>query len=114
MEIRYKTDVEKVAGLMHDSEFTGEDFRYSSNDKIFCMQTHIPNTNNGFVLTLYNVEKYTPLNLDKIEKGEAVGGVFDDIHVENQGLRLILISQDLRILLNLSKLDGKFEKTRVE
>lgn len=105
-------DIEKASGEMHDSEFTEEDFGYDHSTKTFYFKSHLhEDTRTEFFLELYNVEKYTPLNLDRIKEGKATGGVLNDIKVKNHGLNLILISQDLNIQLELSNLEGKFEKT---
>lgn len=110
MEIKCIKDVEVVAGEMHDSEFEEKDFGFDSEKKIFYLKSHSPEVSGkGFYLEFYNVEKYTPLNLNKIKEGKATGGVFNNIKIRNNGLGLTLISQDLKIILKLSKLEGKFE-----
>ncbi len=111
MDIKNIGDLKKVVGEMHDSEFEGNDFFYDERKKTFYLKSHCPTDKNKlFSLEIYNVEKYNPINLDKIKQGKALGGVFNEIFIASHGLELTVLSQDLRIKLNLSKLEGKFEK----
>jgi len=95
---------------MHDSEFTDEDFGFDSKNETFFLRSYSSRTSDKerkeFYLEIYNVKKYTPLNLEKIRKGEAIGGVFNTIDVKSNGLKLTIISQDLKIVLRLRKLEG--------
>jgi len=111
MEIKCIKDIQVAAREMHDSEFEEKDFGFDSEKKLFYLNSHSPEVSRKkFYLEFYNVEKYIPLNLDKIKQGKAIGGVFNDIRIRNNGLHLTLISQDLRIILKLSKLEGRFEQ----
>jgi len=110
MEIKNIGDLKIAAGEMHDSEFKENDFGFNYEKKSFFLNTFSPDTSNRiYFLELDNVDKYSPLNLDKIKKGKATGGVFDSIEIKNNGLDLVVISQDLRIKLKLNKLAGRFE-----
>lgn len=110
MQIRCRGDLERAVGEMHDSEFQERDFGVDVENKRFHIRSYsVEGQRREFLLELYNVEEYTPLNLERIRQGRAMGGVLDDIRVKEQGLDLTLVSQDLRIRLKLSKLEGKFE-----
>jgi len=110
MKIKNIKDVKIAAGEMHDSEFEEKDFGFDSEKKIFYLRSHSPEVlGKEFYLEFYNVEKYVPLNLDKIKEGKAIGGVFNYIKIGNDGRDIMLISQDLKIKLKLNKLEGKFE-----
>jgi hypothetical protein len=111
MEIETLDDIKILSGEMHDSEFKLEDFGYDSEKKIFYLKTRLPEkTSESFLLEFYNVEEYNPVNLEKIKMGNAMGGVFNKIKIRDNGLTLEIISQDLKILLKLSKLGGRFER----
>lgn len=113
MEIKNIEDLKIAAGEMHDSEFNEKDFEFNSERKVFFLNTFSPDpAGKKYLLELYNIDKYTPFNLDKIKKGKATGGVFNGIEIKNNGLDLIVVSQDLRIKLRLNKLAGKFEVNR--
>jgi hypothetical protein len=109
-EIKSIEDIRVVIGKMHDSEFTEEDFGFDSKNETFFLRTYsskiLRKERKEFYLEIYNVKKYTPLNLDKIKKGIAIGGVFNTIDIGNNGLKLTIISQDLNIVLRLRKLEG--------
>lgn len=110
MEIKSIDDIKAVAGEMHDSEFKAEDFGFNSGEKIFFLKSRsADNSLKEFYLQFYNVEEYSPINLDKISKGKGVAGVFNNIKIRDEGLTLEILSQDLSIQLKLNKLDGKFE-----
>lgn len=112
MDIKNIKDIKNVVGEMHDSEFEGSDLSFDSDNNIFYLKSYCPKDRNKiFNLEIYNVEKYNPINLDKISEGKALGGVFNDILVGDNGLKLTLLSQDLKIVLNVNKLEGKFEVT---
>lgn len=112
MDIKTAEDIKKVVGEMHDSEFAGSDLSFDMDKKIFRLKSYCPTDKNKiFNLEIYNVEKYDPINLDKINGGKALGGVFNDILVKNNGFELALLSQDLKIILNVNKLEGKFKVT---
>ena len=110
MKIEEIKDIKIVAGEMHDSEFEEKDFSFSPKEKTFILISYSPEIiGREFQLKFYNVEKYEAVNLDKIRIGKAMGGVFDNIKVEQGGLKLTLVSQDLSIILRLGKLEGEFE-----
>jgi hypothetical protein len=110
MDIKSVDDIGVVADKMHDSEFCAEDFGFDSRKKFFYLKTHLPkNTVKKFILQICNVEKYDPINLDKIQARKATGGVFNTIKIKDQGRVLEILSQDLKILLKLSKLEGSLE-----
>lgn len=110
MQIESIEDIRTVIGKMHDSEFEEEDFGFDSKNETFFLRSYSSkNLSKGskeFYLEIYNVKKYTPLNLDKIRKSKAMGGVFNTIDIGHNGLKLSIISQDLNIVLRLSKLKG--------
>ena len=113
MEIKNVEDLKKAIDEMHDSEFAGNDFGFYSDKKIFYLNSHSREIlGKEFYLEFYNVEEYIPLNLDKIKEGKAVGGVLNNIKIGNNGLDLTLISQDLKIILRLTKLEGKLETAK--
>ena len=109
MEIKSVKDIKLTAGYMHDSEFGVEDFGFDSEKKIFHLKSHSPDTGEDFYLEFYNVEMYDPRNLDKVRKGKGLYGVFNTIKLRSKGLKLILLSQDLHIVLRLSEIGGKLE-----
>jgi len=110
MDINSIEDIKKVVGVMHDSEFEGNDFFYDESKKVFYLKSHCPiDKNKVYSLEIYNVEKYNPINLDKVNEGKALAGVFNKILIRKNGLELTLLSQDLRIKLNVSSLEGKME-----
>ncbi|MBI5024956.1 MAG: hypothetical protein HZC18_08200 [Candidatus Omnitrophica bacterium] len=110
MEIKSINDIKIVSGEMHDSEFKAEDFGFNSEEKIFFLKAHsVDNSSKEFYLQFYNVKQYSPINLEKVNKGKATAGVFNNIKIRDKGLALEILSQDLRILLKLNKLDGKLE-----
>jgi len=103
-------DIRTVIGKLHDSEFTEEDFGFDSKNETFFLRSYsskvLSKERKEFYLEIYNVKKYNLLNLDKIKKGKATGGVFNTIDIGHNGLKLSIISQDLNIVLRLSKLKG--------
>ena len=124
MEIKSVKDVKLVSDIMHDSEFEGEDFGFNSAEKIFFLNSRAVTMKGGFFfqkrspiqqgkrfhLEFWNVMKYNPINLDKILAGKGIGGVFNYIKIRKQGKRLTIVSQDLRIELELSELKGRFDE----
>ena len=110
MDINSVEDIKKVVAEMHDSEFEEKDFSFDEKNKVFLLKSRCPSDNSKvFSLEIYNVEEYKPLNLDKVNEGKAFGGVFNNIIIKDNGLDLEIISQDLKISLSLSSLEGKFE-----
>jgi len=103
-------DIGTVIGEMHNSEFTEEDFGFDPKNETFFLRSYSSKTLNEqrkeFYLEIYNVKKYTPLNSDKTKKDKVTGGVFDTIDIGKNGLKLSIISQDINIVLRLSKLEG--------
>lgn len=113
MDINKAEDIKKIIGEMHDSEFDGSDLSFNPNKNIFYLKSYCPTDRNKvFNLEIHNVEKYDPINLDKINKGKAMSGVFNNILIGDDGLKLTLVSQDLKIVLKINKLGGKFEVTQ--
>ena len=112
MEIKKINDLKTAADLMHDSEFNGQDFGYDPREKVFYLKSR--STGKEFSLKVYNVEKYDPVNLEKINMKRATAGVFDDIRIEDKGLSVKILSQDLNIRLRLSKLEGKLEINEIQ
>ena len=123
MEIKTIKDIKSISGIMHDAEFSGGDFSFEPVTRKFFFnaravtmqgrffQTRAPiQSGKRFHLELCNVEEYTPVNLDKILAGKAFGGVLNYIKIRNNGRNLTIVSQDLRIELKLSKLEGLFEE----
>ena len=108
MDIKGVEDLKKVIEVIHDSEFNDKDLKYDPQKRVFSLTTWTSDRLKEFVLDIYNVEEYKPINLDKANKGQATGGVFNDIAIKDEGLNLEIISQDLRIKLRLSKLGGSF------
>jgi hypothetical protein len=110
MQIESIEDIRTVIGKMHDSEFTEEDFGFDPKNETFFLRAYSSRISSKerkeFYLEIYNVKKYNLLNLDKIKKGKATGGVFNTIDIGHNGLKLSIISQDLNIVLRLSKLEG--------
>jgi len=110
MKIKSIEDLRTVIGKMHDSEFTEEDFGFDSKNETFFLRSYSSKISSKeskeFYLEIYNVKKYTPLNLDKTKKYKATGGGFNTIDIGNNGLKLSIISQDINIVLRLSKLEG--------
>jgi hypothetical protein len=110
IKIESTEDVRTVIGEMHDSEFNEEDFGFDSKNETFFLRSYSSRISSKeskeFYLEIYNVKKYTPLNLEKNRKGKAIGGVFNTIDIGHNGLKLSIISQDLNIVLRLSKLEG--------
>jgi len=110
IKIESAEDIRTVIGKMHDSEFTEEDFGFDAKNETFFLRSYsskiLREESKEFYLEIYNVKKYTPLNLDKIRKGETTAGVLNTIDIGHNGLKLSIISQDLNIVLRLSKLKG--------
>jgi hypothetical protein len=109
MEVKCIKDIIGIDGHLHDSELGGEDSRFDAESKIFHLKSYSKEFGKEYYLEFRNVEKYDPLNLDKIRKGKATGGVFNMFKIRSKGRKLIILSQDLRIILRLSKISGKFE-----
>ena len=127
MDILSVRDVKQVSGIIHDSEFGEGDFGYNAKDKIFTLTTNSPafrrkfflfetrsqdTSGEKFHLEFRNVVKYRPEGLTKIKAGKGTGGVFNYIRVRKKGQKLTLVSQDLSIELELSKLEGRFERIK--
>jgi hypothetical protein len=110
IQIESMEDIRTVIGKMHDSEFEEEDFGFDSKNETFFLRSYsskvLSKERKEFYLEIYNVKKYNLLNLDKIKKDKATGGVFNTIDIGQTGLKLSIISQDLNIVLRLSKLKG--------
>jgi len=112
MKIRIESteDIRTVVGEMQDSEFEEEDFGYDLKNETFFLRSYsskvLSKKRKEFYLEIYNVKKYNLLHLDKIKKGKATGGVFNTIDIGHTGLKLSIVSQDLNIVLRLSKLEG--------
>ena len=122
MEIISENDIKKVISKMHDSEFVDSDFSFNSDERKFILytrdvalqgkfiQTRAPiQSGKCFRLELSNVARYKT-NLEKLKSGKSITGVFNYIKVRDNGKKLTIISQDLRIELELTKLAGKFEE----
>ena len=110
MEINTIEDLRQVEGMLHDSEFREEDFGFNSDNKKFQLKSQSSDSpSKKFCLEIFNVVEYSSLNLEKVRQGKAVGGVFDYIKIADQGLALEIVSQDLKIRLRLSKLEGRLE-----
>ncbi len=125
MDVLSVSDLREVSNLMHDSEFGEEDFGYDEKNKIFhintempifekkffCLEKRVPGQiNERFKFELHNIEKYNPRNLNKIRMGKGLGGVFNFIKIRDKGHKLTIVSQELHIDLELSKLEGVFER----
>ncbi len=109
IEIKSIEDIRSVIDYMHDSEFGEDDFGFDSEKRTFHLKSHSPYTREDFYLEFHNVETFDPKNLDKVRKGKATAGVFNTIKIRSKGLKLILLSQDLHIVLRLSEISGKLE-----
>ena len=113
IEIKSIEDIKTIIGEMHDSEFTEEDFGFDSKNETFFLRSYsskiLSKESKEFYLEIYNVKKYTPLNLNKIKKSKAIAGVLNTIDIRNNGLKLTLISQDLHIVLRLRRLEGNLK-----
>ncbi len=109
-EIKSIEDIRDVIGKMNDSEFIDEDFGFDSKNETFFLRSYSSKTSSKerkeFYLEIYNVKKYNLLNSDKIKEDTAIGKVFNTIDIKSNGLKLIIISQDLKIVLRLRKLEG--------
>jgi len=110
IKIESTADIKTVIGEMHNSEFTEEDFGFDAKNETFFLRSYSSkissNERKEFYLEIYNVKKYNLLNLDEIKKGKVTGGVLNTIDIGHNGLKLSIISQDLNIVLRLSKLKG--------
>ncbi|MEJ2355873.1 MAG: hypothetical protein P8Y62_08255 [candidate division WOR-3 bacterium] len=110
IKIESTEDIRTVIDEMHDSEFEEEDFGFDSKNETFFLRSYsskgLNKKRKEFYLEIYNIKKYNILNLDKIKKGKATGGIFNTIDIGHTGLKLSIISQDLNIVLRLSKLKG--------
>jgi hypothetical protein len=110
IKIESTEDIRTAISEMHDSEFEEEDFGYDPKNGTFFLRSYSSKVLNKerkeFYLEFYNVKKYNLINVDKIKKGKATGGVFNTIDIGHTGLKLSVISQDLSIVLRLSKLEG--------
>jgi hypothetical protein len=122
VEIKTKQDIKIVSNQMHDSEFSDKDFVFDSAENKFILNTRYVTMQGGrffetrssiqkdirFHLEFWNVIKYNPINLDRILESRAIGGVFNYIKIRGGGKKLTLVSQDLRIVLELSEIGGTF------
>ncbi len=107
MEIRTADDLKNAAPTMHDSEFTDQDFGLDEETRVFHLESvGIDTPREVYRLELHNVVAWNPVHLDKVRQGKAVGGVFNYIHIKRGGRRIAIISQDLRIELELTSLEG--------
>ncbi len=111
IKIQNITDLKYSFSLMHDSEFTENDFNYDKEKHLFRINT--VSSKMKYSVELYNVVGCEFFNLDNITKGKATGGVFNYVKIENKGQNLIIISQDLRIGLNLASIEGEFKEESV-
>lgn len=112
MKIQSVKDVRDVSDAMHDSEFGDSDFGFEPRENTFFLKSYSPFLKEFFSIKLYNVERYQTINLEKIKEGKSVGGVFNYIKIKNNELELILFSQDLQIILKLSKIEGEFKRSK--
>lgn len=110
MEIVSESDLKKISAIMHDSEFTDADFGFDPKEKKFYLHSRITQSGKQLRLEIFNVNKYNPKNLEKINAGKALGGVFNFIKTSGDCKKLIIVSQDLRIELRLTDLSGSFEE----
>jgi len=111
-KIESPRDVKTVVAMMHDSEFTEADFGFDAEKERFFLKSYSPFRQETFNLQFHNVEKYKTVNLDKIPQRKATGGVFNYIKIRKRGLKLTLVSQDLRIVIEMSKLEGELNVTK--
>ena len=111
MEVKSIKDIILIEGYLHDSEFGGEDFGFDAESKIFHLKSYSKEFGKEYYFEFHNVEMYDSRNLDKIRKGKATGGVFNMFKIRSKGRKLTILSQDLRIILRLSEIAGKFEMT---
>lgn len=123
MQIKEKRDIKLVSAIMHDSEFCDKDFAFDSTENKFVLSARYVTMQGGrflkrrssvqkdicFHLEFWNVLKCTPSNSDEIPEGRIVGGVFNYIKIRDRGRKLTLVSQDLRIVLELSGIGGTFD-----
>ena len=107
--IQTDADLNIVSSKMHDSEFCEKDIGYDSKKHTF--QLKAANYEKEFCLKLQNVIAYEPKNLDMVNKGKATAGVFNCIKIRENGNNLAIISQDLQIILKLTKLEGEFQES---
>ena len=77
--------------------------------KFFQTRTSIQ-SDKHFCLELLNVTKYNPIGLEKIKLGKGISGVFNYIKIQDHGKKLTIVSQDLRIELELTQLAGNFKE----
>ncbi len=113
MQIRTVDDLKNAACMMHDSEFTDESFGLDSSTRTFYMESvAIDPPGEVFRLELYNVIAWNPVNLDKVKAGKALGGVFNKVRIRHGGCEIAIVSQDLRIELELTSLEGRFTITK--
>ena len=123
MQIKEKKDIKLVSAIMHDSEFCDKDFAFDSIENKFVLNARYVTMQGGrflktrspiqkdicFHLEFWNVTKYDAINLDRILEGRGMGGVFNYIKIRDRGRKLTLVSQDLRIVLELSEIRGTFD-----
>ena len=100
-------DLQDVVAIMHDSEFNEKDYGFIPEKKMFFLESRAFRSKEHFRLELYNIEEYKPVNEERIWQGKGIAGVFNYIRIRKHGLKLTLVSQDLRIVMVLSKLEGK-------
>ncbi len=109
MRIETIADIKTVTEKMHDSEFSDKDFSFNPKKRIFLLKSvssELPYKE--FSLKFFDVENYEPYGLEKVMAKRATAGVFDNIQIKESGRTLIIISQDLKIKLNLKELSGEF------
>lgn len=122
MRITSISDLKDVFAKMHDSEFTENDFKYNPDENKFILLTHIITmqgkiiqtrapiqSGKRFRLELLNIVKYKS-NLGQLIVGKSTFGVFDHVRIRDAGKKLTIISQDLRIELELDQLAGNFDE----
>jgi hypothetical protein len=125
-EINTVKDIKLVSAIMHDAQFRDEGFGFNPAEKKFYMNaqeitmqrkfwllyTRAPiQCGKLYHLELLNVVKYKS-NLEKLIPGKSFAGVFNYIKIRKGGKKLTIISQDLRIELELAKLAGNFEEVQ--
>jgi hemerythrin superfamily protein len=111
IKIQTVSDLKNIFSLMHDSEFTENDFNFDEEKHLFQIST--VSSKMKYSIELYNVVGCKFFNLENITKGKATGGIFNYVKIENKGHNLMIISQDLRISLRLASIRGEFKEESV-
>jgi len=113
MKIESVRDLKDVVAVMHDSEFNEKDYGFKPEKKMFFLESRAFRSQEHLRLELYNIEEYRPAkNEEKIWQGKGIAGVFNYIRIRKHGLKLTLVSQDLRIVMILSKLEGELTRDK--